>query len=124
MRSRNTIYLDYQASTPIDRKIFDEISKYLSSSYGNPHSLDHSIGWHASQEVESAASRVAGRLAVDADEIIFTSGATEANNLALLGLGRRATEGSRHRILLSAVEHSACWKRGESCAIDTGSRSN
>jgi len=112
MRSRNTIYLDYQASTPIDRKIFDEISKYLSSSYGNPHSLDHSIGWHASQEVESAASRVAGRLAVDADEIIFTSGATEANNLALLGLGRRATEGSRHRILLSAVEHKCVLEAG------------
>lgn len=112
MRSKSTIYLDYQASTPLDCRVFDEISIYLSDLYGNPHSSDHSIGWQASQAVESAAARVAERLAADADEIIFTSGATEANNLALLGLGCRATGGSRRRVLLSAVEHKCVLEAG------------
>lgn len=62
--------------------------------------------------MEGAAERVASRLAGDADEIIFTSGATEANNLALLGIGHRATGGSRRRVLLSAVEHKCVLEAG------------
>lgn len=112
MRSRNTIYLDYQASTPVDRRIFDEMSEYFCNLFGNPHSSGHVIGWQASHAVAAAAARVASGLGADPDEIIFTSGATEANNHALLGLGRRAAGGNRRRILLSAVEHKCVLEAG------------
>ena len=112
MRSRNTIYLDHQASTPVDRRVFDEISGYFCNLFGNPHSSDHVIGWQASNAVDEAAARVASGLGADPDEIIFTSGATEANNHALLGLGRRAAEGNRRRILLSAIEHKCVLEAG------------
>ena len=85
---------------------------YFGDLFGNPHSSDHFFGWQASHAVETAAARVAARLGVDPDEIIFTSGATEANNHALLGLGRRAAGGTRHRVLLSAVEHKCVLEAG------------
>ena len=77
---------------------------YWEKSFGNPHSSDHVIGWQADKAVREAASSIAALIGADSDEIIFTSGATEANNLALLGLARRAPAG-RRRILVSAIEH-------------------
>ena len=100
-----TIYLDYQASTPVDPAVLSEMLPYFRGSIGNPHSLDHSVGWKAAQAVENAAQRVAKLIGADDDEIVFTSGATEANNLALLGLGINALEGDRNRIIVSAIEH-------------------
>ena len=105
MKKRKTIYLDHQATTPVNRRILAEMSPYQSESFGNPHSLDHSFGWESARAIENAAARVAGLIGADTDEIFFTSGATESNNMALLGLGRRAIEGKRNRILVSAVEH-------------------
>jgi len=105
MRIGNTIYLDHQATTPVDARVFAAMAPYFGESFGNPHSVDHGIGWQAARAVEDAAAGVAGLIGADADEIVFTSGATEANNLALLGLGRRETGGKRRRILVSAVEH-------------------
>lgn len=105
MRIGQTIYLDHQATTPLDVKVLSEMAPYFGESFGNPHSADHSLGWKAAQAVEDATARVAGMIGADADEIVFTSGATEANNLALLGLGRRASGDKRRRILVSAVEH-------------------
>src|SRR5690606_33737820 len=107
MRIGDTIYLDHQATTPADARVFAAMAQYLGESFGNPHSVDHSLGWKAARAVEDAAARVAGLIGADADEIVFTSGATEANNLALLGLGRRASGGKRRRILVSAVEHKS-----------------
>ena len=63
------------------------------------------VGWELHKEVEKAAENVARLVGVDSDEVFFTSGATESNNLALLGLGRRAIDGDRHRVLVSAIEH-------------------
>lgn len=105
MRIGNTIYLDHQATTPVDTRVFAAMTPYFGESFGNPHSVDHALGWQAARAVEDAAARVAGLIGAGADEIVFTSGATEANNLALLGLGRRETGGKRRRILVSAVEH-------------------
>lgn len=107
MRIGDTIYLDHQATTPVDARVFAAMAQYLGESFGNPHSVDHSLGWKAARAVEDAAARVAGLIGADADEIVFTSGATEGNNLALLGLGRRASGGKRRRILVSAVEHKS-----------------
>lgn len=100
----DTIYADYQASTPIDPRVLDAMTGYWRGAYGNPHSSDHIVGWRAAQVVERAAESVSRLIGADADEIVFTSGATEANNLALMGLARRAPPG-RNRILVSAIEH-------------------
>ncbi len=81
------------------------MSPYFTESFGNPHSADHVLGWESSQIVEAAAVTIGESIGADGDEIIFTSGATEANNLALLGLGRRATGGRRRRVLVAETEH-------------------
>ena len=105
MRIGQTIYFDHQATTPLDRRVLAEMAPYHSESFGNPHSSDHSLGWQAARAVEEAAERVARLIGADPDEVFFTSGATESNNMALLGLGRRAVGGRRRRILVSAIEH-------------------
>lgn len=77
---------------------------YWQEAFGNPHSVDHAVGWRAAKAVQEAAAAVATLVGADADEIVFTSGATEANNFALLGLAHRAPP-SRRRILVSTIEH-------------------
>jgi cysteine desulfurase len=105
MRVGNTIYLDHQATTPVDSRVWDAMRPYCAENFGNPHSADHILGWAAAKAIESASESIAGLIGADPDEIIFTSGATEANNLALLGIGRRASGGNRRRILVSTIEH-------------------
>ena len=104
MHDAATIYADYQATTPLDPRVAEKMAPYWGESFGNPHSSDHVIGWQADKAVRGAASSIAALIGADPDEIFFTSGATEANNLALLGLARRAPDG-RRRILVSAIEH-------------------
>ena len=104
MDNRKTIYADYQATTPVDPRVLKKMAPCWGRSFGNPHSSDHVIGWRAEEAVREAAASVAALIGADADEVVFTSGATEANNLALLGLARRAP-GGRRRILVSAIEH-------------------
>jgi len=105
MRIGRTIYLDHQATTPVDRRVLAEMTPYFADSFGNPHSSDHNFGWESARAVEEAVARLAQFIGSDSDELTFTSGATESNNLALLGLGRRAISGERRRILVSAIEH-------------------
>ena len=105
MKIGRTLYFDHQATTPVDARVVAAMTPYFVESFGNPHSSGHSLGWGSASAVEEAAACVARMIGADADEIIFTSGATEANNLALLGLGRRAVKGKRSRILVSAIEH-------------------
>lgn len=105
MRIKDTIYLDHQASTPVDERVLEAMLPFYSDSFGNPHSADHILGWQASQAVESATKQVASFLDCGNDEVIFTSGATEANNQAILG-AVIATQGTeRNRIIVSAIEH-------------------
>ena len=105
MKSRNTLYFDHQATTPVHPEVVEKMAPFASATFGNPHSSDHVLGWDSAGAVETAANCVAKLIGGDSDEIIFTSGATESNNLALLGLGRRAMGGKRRRILVSAIEH-------------------
>lgn len=100
------IYLDYQASTPVDPRVLAAMTIHFTDHFGNPHAADHAVGWRAHDAVEVSARRIASALRVDVDEIVFTSGATESNNLALLGIARRAPS-SRRRILVSAIEHKS-----------------
>ena len=104
MYETRTIYADYQATTPVDPRVVEKMVPHWQDSFGNPHSSDHIIGWQAAKAVDQAKTAVAGLIGADPDEIIFTSGATEANNLALFGLARRAPP-SRRRIMVGSTEH-------------------
>ena len=119
MSKTNSIYADYQATTPVDPRVIERMDPFWKESFGNPHSSNHARGWQAEQAVQEAASSVAGLIGADSDEIIFTSGATEANNLALLGLARRALPG-RTRILISAIEHKCVLAAARSLATREG----
>lgn len=116
MNQHPTIYADYQATTPVDPRVLAKMTPYWGQSFGNPHSSDHIVGWRASEAVREAAEYVAGLIGADADEVVFTSGATESNNLALLGIGRRAPDG-RDRILVSAIEHKCVLAATKALAI-------
>ena len=104
MRDIGTVYADYQATTPVDPRVVERMAPHWRESFGNPHSSDHIVGWQASKTVDQSKAAIAGLIGADPDEIVFTSGATEANNLALFGLARRAPAG-RRRILVGATEH-------------------
>ena len=106
MKVGDTIYLDYQATTPVDPLVLESMLPYFVNKFGNPHSSEHFLGWQAAESVDKARNKVASLIGADADEIIFTSGATESNNLALFGLvGRR--QGKRNKLLLSPIEHKS-----------------
>lgn len=101
------VYLDYQASTPVDPLVREAMMPFLTEQFGNPHSSDHYFGWEASSAVRTARARVASLINADDDEIVFTSGATESCNLALRGIATRAGNGERVRIVTLATEHPA-----------------
>ncbi len=98
-----SVYMDYQASTPVDPRVFEAMAPYFMDHPGNPHSSDHAFGWRAHAAIEAALEKIGKVIHVDPDEIIFTSGATESNNLAILGLAARAQ--GKKRILVSSIEH-------------------
>jgi len=96
------IYLDYHATTPLDPRVREVLLSAYDEGLGNPHSTSHSAGWRAHEAVEAARLEVAKLIGARAHEIIFTSGASEANNLAILGACRE--RGAGH-IVTSAIEH-------------------
>ena len=103
----NPIYLDYAATTPVDKAVVDEMNKYLSFDgiYGNP-SSSHSFGFLAKQAVENAREIIADFLGCQPKEIVFTSGATESNNIAIKGIARTNKHKGNH-IITSSAEHKA-----------------
>ena len=105
MALNQTINLDHQASTPLDPEVLEAIFEEFQANPGNPHSDSHVLGWKASASVDKAAQHLCSMLSADPDEIIFTSGATEANNLAIIGMGMKARKTKRQRILVSSIDH-------------------
>ncbi|WP_069384429.1 IscS subfamily cysteine desulfurase [Halomonas caseinilytica] len=102
------IYLDYAATTPVDPRVAEVMSRHLTLDgvFANPASRSHMSGWQAEQAVESARRQVADLIGADPREIIWTSGATEADNLALTGIMRANREKGRH-LITSTIEHKA-----------------
>lgn len=98
------LYLDYQATTPMDKRVLDEMLPYFTEKFGNPHSRSHSYGWEAEEAVEDAREKIASLINAGSKEIIFTSGATEANNLALKGVAHFYKRSKNH-IITVKTEH-------------------
>jgi cysteine desulfurase len=105
VRRRDPVYLDYQATTPLDPAARVAMTTYDAERFGNPHSSTHRHGWEAAAGVSVARDRVASLVGCAASEVVFTSGATEANNLAIKGALEAASQ-TRRRLVVLASEHS------------------
>lgn len=104
MIRRRPVYLDHQATTPLDPRVLEAMLPWLTGDFGNAASRQHAFGWVAGSAVSAAREEIASVLGAEPAEIVFTSGATESNNLAILGAAR-AARGRGDHVVTSAVEH-------------------
>jgi len=107
MTVRTPIYLDYSATTPVDQRVADKMIPYLTEHFGNPASRSHVFGWVAEKAVENAREQVATLVNADPKEIVWTSGATESNNLAIKGAAHFYAGSKGKHIVTVATEHKA-----------------
>lgn len=98
------LYMDMQATTPMDPRVLDAMLPYFTNEFGNPHSRTHAYGWESEKAVEAGRAHVASLIGAEPKEIVFTSGATESNNLALKGVARFYKSKKRH-IVTTQIEH-------------------
>lgn len=100
------IYLDMQATTPLDPRVLDAMLPFYTGFYGNPHSRTHAYGWESEKAVEDAREHIAALIGADPKEIIFTSGATESNNMSIKGVARFFGRGGKKKhIITTQTEH-------------------
>ncbi|HEX7972023.1 MAG TPA: IscS subfamily cysteine desulfurase [Thiobacillus sp.] len=102
-----TLYFDYSATTPVDPRVAEKMIPYLTEHFGNPASRSHPYGWEAEAAVEEARGQVAALVGADPKEIVFTSGATESNNLAIKGAGHFYSGTKGKHIITVRTEHKA-----------------
>jgi cysteine desulfurase len=100
------IYLDMQATTPMDPRVLDKMLPFMTGLYGNPHSRTHAYGWETEKAVEDGRKHIADLIGADPKEIIFTSGATESNNMSIKGVARFFKKGGKkNHIITCQTEH-------------------
>ncbi|TJY69503.1 cysteine desulfurase DndA [Arthrobacter sp. CAU 1506] len=101
------VYLDFNATTPVDPRVAEEVMTYMASEFGNAGSRTHSYGQRAKERVKQARGEVAAVVAAQVDEVIFTSGATESDNLAILGLAAHGEASGKRHVISTQIEHKA-----------------
>ena len=106
MTVKTPVYLDYAATTPVDQRVAEKMIPYLTETFGNPASSSHAFGWAAEEAVEKARADIAALINADAKEIVFTSGATESDNLAIKGAAHFYQSKGKHLITVK-TEHKA-----------------
>lgn len=106
MTVKTPVYLDYAATTPVDKRVSEKMIPYLTETFGNPASNSHAFGWEAEEAVEKARADIAALINADPKEIIFTSGATESDNLAIKGAANFYKTKGKHLITVK-TEHKA-----------------
>ena len=106
MTVKTPVYLDYAATTPVDKRVAEKMIPYLTETFGNPASNSHAFGWEAEEAVEKARADIAALINADPKEIIFTSGATESDNLAIKGAANFYKTKGKHLITVK-TEHKA-----------------
>ena len=111
------VYLDYHSTTPVDPRVVEAMMPYFTEVFGNPSSTNHAWGWRAQEAVERARREVAALVGATPREIVFTSGATESNNLAIAGIARQAPADRRHAVV-SAIEHKSVLERAKKLEDD------
>ena len=102
------IYLDMQATTPMDPRVVDAMLPFMTGLYGNPHSRTHAYGWETEEAVERAREHIANLIGADPKEIVFTSGATESNNMSLKGVARFFKRGGRKSHIITCQTEHKC----------------
>ena len=105
------IYLDHHATTPVDARVLEAMLPFFTETFGNAASKQHRFGWDANDAVERARKQIAALIGAGSKDVVFTSGATEANNLAIKGAAKAAADGAdratRDHIVTIATEHKA-----------------
>ncbi|MEW5798045.1 MAG: cysteine desulfurase family protein [Bacteroidota bacterium] len=110
---KTPVYMDYHATTPVDQRVLESMMPFYTEHFGNAASLQHRFGWIAKEAVENARKKIADAIHADPMEIIFTSGATESNNLAIKGAAENLKEKGNH-IITTQIEHK--------CVLDSCKR--
>ncbi len=119
MRVGDTIYLDYQASTPPDPRVWAAMAEAAATLFANPHAADHALGWRASAAISRASMQIGGLFGLDGEDVLFTSGASEANAIALRSLMTGGALPPRPNIIVGAGDHLSTLNEVSSGGVET-----
>lgn len=117
MRIGETVYLDYQAATPLDPRVAEIMRGAEAVHFANPHASDHILGWRAAAAIDAAAQQVGNLVGMDGEDVVFTSGASEANAMVLKAATQISSDNGRNQILISEGEHSSIQNEAVNCGL-------